>query len=74
MDEKEKELMRAWVENWKRAGPILEERRRGEIRASDSREFIALTTGILEFHRDQFTERRTSGLVQQQAFFRKHLR
>ena len=66
----ERELMRRWVETWRRAGPELDEIRRREIEATDPREAIRQLFGSAAALQD-LPPRTTSGLVEQQAWFAK---
>ncbi len=66
----ERELMRRWVETWRRAGPELDEIRRREIEATDTREAIRQLFGSAAAFQD-LPPRTTSGLVEQQAWFAK---
>jgi len=66
----ERELMRRWVETWRRAGTELDEIRRREIEAAGTREAIRQLFGSAEALRD-LPPRTTSGLVDQQAWFAK---
>ena len=66
----DRERMRQWVETWKRAGPELDEIRRREIEAADTRKAVQQLfsqTGAF----DSLPARTTSGLVEQQALFAK---
>ncbi|MGH8706217.1 MAG: hypothetical protein ACREUO_12470 [Burkholderiales bacterium] len=64
------ELMRKWIENWRRVGPELEAIRRRELQAmtdDDVRRYVSdLFTGP---YPDDLPPRRTSGLVEQQRWF-----
>ena len=66
----ERELMRRWVETWRRAGPQLDEIRRHEIGMIDTREAIRQLFGSATAYR-ALPPRTTSGLVEQQAWFAK---
>jgi len=66
----ERELMRRWVETWRRAGTELDEIRRRELEATDTREAIRQVFGSAAAFQDLPT-RTTSGLVEQQAWFAK---
>lgn len=66
MSDEEREKMRAWVENWKEIGPLVEALRIKEIRSADLEEAIlsmddafrsatflspaSKTSGLVEFH------------------------
>lgn len=66
----ERELMRRWVETWRRAGTQLDKIRRCEIQATDTREAIRQLFGSAAAFQD-LPPRTTSGLVEQQAWFAK---
>lgn len=67
MTDEEREKMRAWVNNWKETGKVLEKLRREEIRNSNLAETIGVfddafrsalwlypaekTSGLIEFHK-----------------------
>ncbi len=66
----DRKLMRQWVETWMRAGRELDQIRRREIESANTREAIRQLFGSPEaFH--SLPPRTTSGLVEQQAWFRK---
>jgi hypothetical protein len=61
------ELLRKWVETWRRAGPELERIHRHELQAVDTREAVRQIFGTnLRLTEPAPT---TSGLVEQQAWF-----
>ena len=64
----ERELMRSWVDTWRRAGHELDEVRRREIEATDTREAIRQLFGSSAAF-PHLPPRTTSGLVEQQAWF-----
>ncbi len=68
--DQERELMRRWVETWRRAGQELGEIRRREIEATDTREAIRQLFGSAAAFQ-HVPPRTTSGLVEQQAWFAK---
>ena len=65
-----RELMRRWVETWRRAGQELAEIRRRELASTDTREAIRQLFGSAAAFQD-LPPRTTSGLVEQQAWFAK---
>ena len=74
MSAEEERLLRKWVRGWVKAGPALEKIRRQEIRKLDTK---AIQTVLRQFD-DVFEDalrrlpsRKTSGLVEQQAWFRR---
>jgi len=64
----DREVMRQWVETWRRAGQDLEEIRRREIQSVDGREAIRQLFGSATAFQD-LPPRTASGLVEQQAWF-----
>ncbi len=64
----DRELMRRWVETWRRAGQELDQIRRQEIEATDTTEAIRQLFGSAAPPQD-IPPRTTSGLVEQQAWF-----
>ncbi len=63
--------LRQWVENWKTTGPILARIRREELRKLDTFRAISHLLGPIDFTQEPFIPKPTSGLVQQQAWFKK---
>ena len=65
----ERDLIRRWVDTWRRAGDKLERIRQQEIEASDTQEAVQQLFGAA----GTWTEPapKTSGLVEQQAWFAK---
>ena len=66
-----KEPMKAWVENWKRVGPLLEKIRREELRRFKHEDNIAIIDGLLQIGYQHRRDLSTSGLVEQQRIFMK---
>jgi len=66
----DREMIRRWVETWLRAGPELDKIRRREIETVDTREAIRQIFGAAA-PVDRQRVPLTSGLVEQQAWFRK---
>jgi hypothetical protein len=69
--DRDRELLRQWVEAWRRAGPELEEIRRREIESVDTGEAIRQIFGSSEALLRNLPASTTSGLVEQQAWFAK---
>jgi len=67
----ERELMRQWVETWRRAGPELEEIRRREMESVDTREAVRQIFGSSASLFRDLPKRTTSGLIEQQAWYAK---
>lgn len=66
----ERELMRRWVETWKRAGPELEAIREREIREADNVQVVAILRGAMNLAA-KLPVRTSSGLVEMQRLFAK---
>ena len=71
MSDAETDRNRAWVENWAKAGPKLEEIRRRELRALKYEDHVEIIDALLDMGVRFGTARTTSGLVQQQRLFQK---
>jgi hypothetical protein len=67
----DRELLRQWVETWRRAGLELEEIRRREIESADTREAVRQIFGSSEALFLNLEAPTTSGLIEQQAWFAK---
>lgn len=65
----EKENLRAWVENWKRTGEVLEQMRREEIRNSNLADSIVLLSDACESALYLNPPQPTSGLIELQKLF-----
>lgn len=65
------ELGRRWVQAWKAAGPELERLRREELRRLDPQRAIAFLCGSADYRVPPRAPRPTSGLVEQQRWFKK---
>lgn len=63
--------LRRWVEVWTRAGEALERIRVEELRQLDGLRAIELLSGSADYSSAPFAPKPTSGLVEQQAWFRK---
>jgi hypothetical protein len=64
-------LMKKWVETWKTTGPILERIRREELRNLNTFQAISNLLGTIDFTQEPFRPKPTSGLIEQQAWFKK---
>ena len=71
MDEAEREPMKAWVENWKQVGPLLERFRHEELRSFRHEDNIELIDSLLQIGYRHRRDEPTSGLVEQQRIFMK---
>lgn len=61
---------RQWVQTWREAGPELERIRRDELRRLNARQAIALLCGPGDYTVPPRSPKPTSGLVEQQRWFR----
>ena len=61
---------RRWVRTWQEAGPRLERVRREELRRLDPQHAVALLCGEADYTVPPRAPRATSGLVEQQRWFR----
>ena len=71
MTEQEKTQTRAWIENWRELGPILEEERRKSIRSVNTAVAIASFDLAYKSARLHCPSRGSSGLVEQQRWFQR---
>ena len=71
MTEGEKDQVRAWIRTWERVGPILEGLRRETIRTADTARAIAAFDGAFETALRDCPPQPYSGLVEQQALFKR---
>jgi hypothetical protein len=67
----EKEKMRAWVENWKVVGPMLEQIVAEEMRMPEYADRLKTFGPFLNWCSERAVPRTTSGLVEQQEWFMK---
>jgi hypothetical protein len=58
-----------WVQAWRKAGPLLDEVRRRELREFHAERSIALLCGPANYHVAPRAPKPTSGLVEQQRWF-----
>lgn len=63
--------LRRWVEVWVRAGRELERIRIRELRQLDGDRALQLLTGPADYFNPPYAPKPTSGLVEQQFWFRK---
>lgn len=71
MTEEQKAQTRAWIKNWKELGPILEAERRKSIRRVNTAEAIASFDLAYKSARLHCPSRETSGLIEQQRWFKR---
>jgi hypothetical protein len=62
---------RRWVQAWREAGQDMERLRREELRRLDAWRAIALLCGPADYRQPPRAPRPTSGLVEQQQWFKK---
>ena len=71
MTEQERELAMKVGMAWDKAGPELERIRRTEIRETDTFESLKTFLGPIDFSKEPFSPRPSSGLLEQQDYFAK---
>jgi hypothetical protein len=71
MSEQEKAQTRAWMKTWQKAGPVLEEIRTAEIRATNTADAMEVLDGMFTHAVKTVPVRASSGLVEQQLIFRR---
>jgi hypothetical protein len=71
MSPEELALAKKWAETWKTTGPILEKIRREEIRKVSTVQAMQHLAGAFDSGAYMHPPRKSSGLVEQQAFFQK---
>jgi hypothetical protein len=71
MSEEERAQVRAWIKNWEEVGPLLADERRKSIRRVNTAEAIAAFDLAYKSARLHCPRRETSGLVEQQRWFKR---
>lgn len=71
MTDAEKSALKEYAERWKRLGPLLEEQREEDVRRSDTIGAFAFFAGMPLRNLESFPPGQSSGLVEQQRWFRK---
>lgn len=71
MTEQEKAQTRAWIKNWQELGPILEEMRRDSLQSVNTADAIGAFDLAYKSARLHSPPRETSGLVEQQHWFKR---
>jgi hypothetical protein len=71
MSEQRPKTDKAWVEHWRRVGPILEEIRREELRRFNYEEQLPIIDALLQLGLDHAVPRPTSGLVELERLLAK---
>jgi hypothetical protein len=69
MDEREKQRVQQWIQNWETAGPVLQRLREEAICNTDTAAAIEMLSDAFESARLHWTPPTTSGLVEQQRWF-----
>ena len=64
-------LGRRWVQGWREAGEAMERLRREELHRLDAYKAISLLCGPADYHVPPRAPQPTSGLVEQQRWFKK---
>lgn len=67
----DREKLRAWVDAWRTAAPVLERQRDDDVRGVDTHAALAGLAECFELARREFEPRVDSGLVEQQRWFGK---
>jgi hypothetical protein len=62
---------RCWVQAWQKAGPVMEQLRREELRRLDGQRAIELLCGSADYRVAPRAPKPVSGLVEQQRLFLK---
>jgi hypothetical protein len=70
MSEAEKDQVRAWIRNWERVGPILQRLRLDSLRSVDTAAAIEAFDLAYKSARLHTPPRPSSGLVEQQRWFK----
>ncbi len=74
MSPEELALAKKYVATWKTTGPILERLRREELKNVDTYQSVQSLSGTFDFSVAPYRPLPSSGLVEQQAWFKKILR
>jgi hypothetical protein len=67
----DKAALAKWLQTWQETGPILERLRREELRNLDTYRAISNLLGSVDYSQEPFRPKPTSGLILQQAWFKK---
>ena len=60
---------KAWVDNWKRVGPILERIEAEELRRWETKDAIRRLMPMIDWCCERAVPRTTSGMIEMQRFF-----
>ena len=71
MTEQEKAQTRAWIKNWQDLGPVLEAHRHDSLKRVNTAEAIAAFDLAYKSARLHCPRRKTSGLIEQQRWFKR---
>ena len=67
----DQELLREWVETWRRAGPLLREQRDREVLRLGTMDAIRALDGAFRAARSRLGLAATSGLIEQQRWLQR---
>jgi hypothetical protein len=71
MTEQEKNRARAWIQNWREIGPMLENLKRDSLKRVNTAEAIAAFDTAYKSAQLHYPSRKSSGLVEQQRWFKR---
>lgn len=71
MTDAEKNAIRERIAQWERAAPVMQRLRDEDIRSADTQKAIASFDGFYRDAAKRFSAKPTSGLIEQQYWFRK---
>lgn len=71
MDPVKRAQLKEYVDRWKRVGPLLEAQREEDVRRSDTFSAFSFFAGMPRINAAKIPASTTSGLVEQQLWFRK---
>ena len=71
MTELEREQTKRWIDTWAAAAPLLQQVRDADIRAADTASMIDCTAAMFRDAVLNFPPKPTSGLIEQQSWFKK---
>ena len=71
MNGKNKKSLKAWVDQWKITGPVIDKIRRKEIMTIDTSRAIQNLSDVFESSIRLHPLRKSSGLIEMQSYFRK---
>jgi hypothetical protein len=71
MTDRQREQTLSWINNWRELGPLLEDLRRASLKNVSTAESIEAFTLAYKSARLHCPRRTTSGLIEQQRWFRR---